>query len=91
MFFLCSSDDRDVPNILPLLEAGFNRTFTETTNLARCTNELLTLQYGEVSTVRRLQAAHALFTALEYSNDSIEILNDQFKIIVRLQSSFMHK
>ena len=41
----------------------------------------MTLEYGEVSTVRRLQAAHVLFTALEYSNDPIEILNDQFKIL----------
>lgn len=76
-----SYDDREVPNILPLLKTGFNRIFSETTNLNRCINELLTLEYGEVSTVRRLQAAHVLFTALEYSNDPIEILNDQFKIL----------
>lgn len=42
----------------------------------------MTLEYGEVSNVRRLQAAHALFTALEYTNDPIEIMNDQFKILV---------
>jgi PAS domain-containing protein len=36
-----------------------------------------------VATVRRLQAAHALFTALEYTNDPIEILNDQFKLLVK--------
>ncbi len=98
-----NSEDRDIPNILPLLKTGFNRVnifilglnrvnfllnemifkiFSETTNLNRCINELLTLEYGEVTTVRRLQAAHVLFTALEYSNDPIEILNDQFKIMV---------
>ena len=40
------------------------------------------LEYGEVSNVRRLQAAHVLFTALEYTSDPIEIMNDQFKVLV---------
>ena len=62
-----------MPIVLPLLKIGFNKTFAETTNLSRCVNELVTLEYGEVSNVKRLQAAHVLFTALEYSNDSIEI------------------
>ena len=74
-------DDKDLPIILPLLKVGFNRAFYETTSLNRCINELLTLEYGEVSTVRRLQAAHALFTALEYTNDPIEIMNEQLKIL----------
>lgn len=82
MCIFCS-DDRDVPNVLPLLKIGFNKTFAETTNLNRCINELVTLEYGEVSNVKRLQAAHVLFTALEYSGDSIEILNSQFNVLVR--------
>ncbi len=45
-------------------------------------NELLTLEYGEVSNVKRLQAAHALFTALEYTSDPVEIMNDEFKLLV---------
>jgi hypothetical protein len=40
------------------------------------------LEYGEVANFKRLQAAHALFTALEYTNDPIEIMNDQFKLLV---------
>ena len=67
---------------MPFLKAGFNKTFSETTNLNKCINEILTLEYGEVSTVRRLQAAHALFTALEFTADPIEIMNEQFKILV---------
>ena len=43
------------------------------------------LKYGEVSMVKRLQAAHVLFTALEYSNDPIEILNEELKLLVRLR------
>lgn len=76
------SEDRDVPSILPLLNQGFNKIFTETTNLNRCINELLTLEFGEVANVKRLQAAHVLFTALEYANDSIEILNSHFNLLV---------
>lgn len=56
--------------------------FAETTNLKRCINELLTLEYGEIASFRRLQAAHALFTALEFTNDPIEIMNDQFRLLV---------
>jgi len=74
-------EDRDVPSILPLLNQGFNKIFTETTNLNRCINELLTLEFGEVANVKRLQAAHVLFTALEYANDSIEILNSHFNLL----------
>lgn len=40
------------------------------------------LKYGEVSTVKRLQASHVLFTALEYANDPIEILNEELKLLV---------
>ena len=42
----------------------------------------MTLEYGEIQSVKRLQAAHVLFTALEFSSDSIEIMNDQFKLLV---------
>lgn len=79
------SDDKNTPSVLPLLKLGFSRTFAETTSLNRCINELLNLENGEVSSVRRLQAAHALFTALEYTNDPIEITNDQFKLVVSLK------
>lgn len=41
------------------------------------------LKYGEVTTVKRLQAAHVLFTALEYTNDPIEILNEDLKLLVK--------
>ncbi|CAF0871306.1 unnamed protein product [Brachionus calyciflorus] len=74
-------EDRDLPSVLPLLRMGFNKTCIETTNLNRYVNELLTLEYGEVSTVKRLQAAHALFTALEYTSDPIEIMNEQFQLL----------
>ena len=77
-----NSYSKKVRNLF-LIKVSSNKTFPETTNLNRCLNELLTLEYGEVSNVRRLQAAHVLFTALEYTNDSIEIMNDQFKIVVR--------
>ena len=51
----------------------------------------MTLEYGEVSNVRRLQAAHALFTALEYTNDPIEIMNDQFKLLVIIYKFFVSR
>ncbi len=49
--------------------------------MTRCTNELLTLEYGECRNVKRLQAAHVIFTALEFSSDSVEIMNEQFKLL----------
>ena len=75
-------DDKNIPSVLPYLKAGFNKTFSETTNQTRIINELLTLEYGEVANIQRLQAAHALFTALEYTNDPVEIMNDSFKLLV---------
>lgn len=42
------------------------------------------LKYGEVSTVKRLQAAHVLFTALEYTSDPVEILNEELKLLVKI-------
>jgi len=66
---------------LPFLKLGFNDVFKETTNLAKCKNALLTLEYGQVAMQRRLQAAHVLFTALEFTSDAIEIMNEQFKLL----------
>lgn len=57
---------------------------SETTNLIKYKNELLTLEFGEVSNVKRLQAAHTLFTALEYTSDPIEIMNEHFQLLVKL-------
>lgn len=66
---------------MPFLKLGFNQVFKETTNLNKCNNELLTLEYGLVAMQRRLQAAHVLFTALEFTSDAIEIMNEQFKLL----------
>ena len=68
--------------MLPYLKNGFNKIFSETLNQNRIINELLTLEYGEVANMQRLQAAHALFAALEYTNDPVEIMNDNFKLLV---------
>ena len=76
-------DDKNIPSVLPYLKNGFNKIFSETVNQNRIINELLTLEYGEVANMQRLQAAHALFTALEYTNDPVEIMNDNFKLLVR--------
>lgn len=62
---------------------AFLKAVCETTNLMKYKNELLTLEYGEVSTVKRLQAAHTLFTALEYTSDPIEIMNEKYQLLVR--------
>jgi PAS domain S-box-containing protein len=74
-------DERDVQSVLPFLKIGFNQVFKETTNLTKCNNELLTLEYGLVAMQRRLQAAHVLFTALEFTSDAVEIMNEQFKLL----------
>ncbi|RNA41368.1 high affinity cAMP-specific and IBMX-insensitive 3 -5 -cyclic phosphodiesterase 8A isoform X1 [Brachionus plicatilis] len=74
-------EDREVPCVLPFLKMGFNKAIAETTNLMRYKNDLLTLEHGEVSSVKRLQAAHTLFTALEYTSDPIEIMNEKFQLL----------
>jgi PAS domain-containing protein len=71
------------------LKNGFNKIFSETLNQNRIINELLTLEYGEVANMQRLQAAHALFAALEYTNDPVEIMNDNFKLLVIILSLFL--
>jgi hypothetical protein len=47
-------------------------------------NELVTLEYGEVTSMHRLKASYSLFTALEYTSDPIEILNNDFKVLVSI-------
>ena len=58
----------------------------EISNCNEFINELVTLENGEVANMQRLKAAYALFTALEYSTDPVEILNEHFKLLVRLNS-----
>lgn len=71
----CQSD-KEEPSLLPMLKAGFQRRFVETTNVGACVNELHQLTYCEVRNQRKLRACAALVTALDSVSDAVEITND---------------
>ncbi|XP_078621507.1 high affinity cAMP-specific and IBMX-insensitive 3',5'-cyclic phosphodiesterase 8B-like isoform X9 [Branchiostoma floridae x Branchiostoma japonicum] len=76
-----SPNEKEEPSILPLLNAGFNRRYTESTNLGACMNELLMLDHCEVRARNKLKACHALFTAIENVSEAIEICNQDHQLM----------
>uniref|UniRef100_A0A3B1JXH7 Phosphodiesterase n=1 Tax=Astyanax mexicanus TaxID=7994 RepID=A0A3B1JXH7_ASTMX len=68
--------DREEATVMPLLSAGFNRRYVENSNMMACYNELIQLHHGEIRSQIKLRACNAIFTALEQSQDAIEISNE---------------
>ncbi|XP_013855472.1 high affinity cAMP-specific and IBMX-insensitive 3',5'-cyclic phosphodiesterase 8A, partial [Austrofundulus limnaeus] len=68
--------DREEASVMPLINAGFNRRYVENANVMACYNELLQLEHGEVRAHFKLRACNAIFTALEQSQDAIEITSE---------------
>lgn len=71
--------EKDEPCIIPLLKAGFNKRYVENCNVGSCSNELLSLD-ADVHMRYKLSASMALFTALEYASDAVEIVNADHEI-----------
>ncbi|PWA19040.1 hypothetical protein CCH79_00004926, partial [Gambusia affinis] len=68
--------DREEASVMPLINAGFNRRYVENVHLMACYNELRQLEHGEVRAQFKLRASNAIFTALEQSQDAIEITSE---------------
>ncbi|XP_036820304.1 high affinity cAMP-specific and IBMX-insensitive 3',5'-cyclic phosphodiesterase 8A isoform X2 [Oncorhynchus mykiss] len=68
--------DREEASVMPLIKSGFNRRYVENANMMACYNELLQLERGEVLAQFKLRACNAIFTALEQSQEAIEITNE---------------
>ncbi|KFP38490.1 High affinity cAMP-specific and IBMX-insensitive 3',5'-cyclic phosphodiesterase 8A, partial [Chlamydotis macqueenii] len=68
--------DREESSILPLISAGFTRRYVENSNFMACYNELIQLAFGEVRAQFKLRACNSLFTALEKSQEAIEITSE---------------
>uniref|UniRef100_A0AAQ5XK05 Phosphodiesterase n=1 Tax=Amphiprion ocellaris TaxID=80972 RepID=A0AAQ5XK05_AMPOC len=79
--------DREEASVMPLINAGFNRRYVENANMMACYNELLQLEHGEVRAQFKLRAGNAIFTALEQSQEAIEITSEDQVIQVDIQSS----
>uniref|UniRef100_A0AAQ5XEF6 Phosphodiesterase n=1 Tax=Amphiprion ocellaris TaxID=80972 RepID=A0AAQ5XEF6_AMPOC len=73
---LCFTPDREEASVMPLINAGFNRRYVENANMMACYNELLQLEHGEVRAQFKLRAGNAIFTALEQSQEAIEITSE---------------
>ncbi|XP_008060280.1 high affinity cAMP-specific and IBMX-insensitive 3',5'-cyclic phosphodiesterase 8A [Carlito syrichta] len=63
-------------SVMPFIAAGFTRRYVENPNIMACYNELLQLEFGEVRSQLKLRACHSIFTALEKSQDAIEITSE---------------
>ncbi|XP_072201741.1 high affinity cAMP-specific and IBMX-insensitive 3',5'-cyclic phosphodiesterase 8A isoform X2 [Excalfactoria chinensis] len=72
--------DREESSILPLISAGFTRRYVENSNIMACYNELIQLEFGEVRAQFKLRACNSLFTALEKSQEAIEITSEDHVI-----------
>ncbi|XP_074862391.1 high affinity cAMP-specific and IBMX-insensitive 3',5'-cyclic phosphodiesterase 8A isoform X2 [Carettochelys insculpta] len=72
--------DREESSVLPLIAAGFTRRYVENSNIMACYNELIQLEFGEVRTQFKLRACNSIFTALEKSQEAIEITSEDHVI-----------
>ncbi|CAO2614008.1 High affinity cAMP-specific and IBMX-insensitive 3',5'-cyclic phosphodiesterase 8A [Lemmus lemmus] len=68
--------DKEEMSLMPFIAAGFTRRYIENPNLMACYNELLQLAFGEVRSQLKLRACNAVFTALEKSQEAIEITSE---------------
>ncbi|XP_058667748.1 high affinity cAMP-specific and IBMX-insensitive 3',5'-cyclic phosphodiesterase 8A isoform X2 [Ammospiza caudacuta] len=72
--------DREESSILPLISAGFTRRYVENSSRMACYNELIQLEFGQVQAQFKLRACNSLFTALEKSQEAIEITSEDHVI-----------
>ncbi|XP_055133349.1 high affinity cAMP-specific and IBMX-insensitive 3',5'-cyclic phosphodiesterase 8A isoform X2 [Symphalangus syndactylus] len=82
--------DRDELSVMPFIAAGFTRRYVENPNIMACYNELLQLEFGEVRSQLKLRACNSVFTALENSEDAIEITSED-RIIQEWQGIYYAK
>ncbi|XP_032955970.1 high affinity cAMP-specific and IBMX-insensitive 3',5'-cyclic phosphodiesterase 8A isoform X3 [Rhinolophus ferrumequinum] len=68
--------DREESSVMALIAAGFTRRYMENPSLMACYNELLQLEHGEVRSQLKLRACNSIFTALEKSQEAIEIISE---------------
>ncbi|XP_036590804.1 high affinity cAMP-specific and IBMX-insensitive 3',5'-cyclic phosphodiesterase 8A isoform X2 [Trichosurus vulpecula] len=68
--------EREEASIMPLIAAGFTRRYIENSNIMACYNELIQLEYGEVRSQLKLRACNSIFTALEKSQEAVEIKSE---------------
>ncbi|KAL1765468.1 high affinity cAMP-specific and IBMX-insensitive 3 3' [Sigmodon hispidus] len=68
--------DKEEVSLMPFIAAGFTRRYIENPNVMACYNELLQLAFGEVRSQLKLRACNSVFTALEKSQEAIEITSE---------------
>uniref|UniRef100_A0A4W3JRN2 Phosphodiesterase n=1 Tax=Callorhinchus milii TaxID=7868 RepID=A0A4W3JRN2_CALMI len=68
--------DQEESSVMPLMAAGFTRRYIENPSIIACYNELLQLEFGEVRAQFKLRACNSIFTALEQSQELIEITSE---------------
>uniref|UniRef100_A0A8C3RSN1 Phosphodiesterase n=1 Tax=Chelydra serpentina TaxID=8475 RepID=A0A8C3RSN1_CHESE len=59
---------------------GVVRRYVENSNIMACYNELIQLEFGEVRAQFKLRACNSIFTALEKSQEAIEITSEDHVI-----------
>uniref|UniRef100_UPI00398F6CF6 high affinity cAMP-specific and IBMX-insensitive 3',5'-cyclic phosphodiesterase 8A n=1 Tax=Pristiophorus japonicus TaxID=55135 RepID=UPI00398F6CF6 len=69
-------ENQEESSVMPMIVAGFTRWYLENPSIVACYNELIQLEFGEVRAQFKLRACNAIFTALEQSQESIEITSE---------------
>ncbi|XP_037689055.1 high affinity cAMP-specific and IBMX-insensitive 3',5'-cyclic phosphodiesterase 8A isoform X3 [Choloepus didactylus] len=72
--------DKEESSVMPLIAAGFTRRYIENPSIMACYNELIQLEFGEVRSQLKLRACNSIFTALEKSQEAIEITSEDHVI-----------
>ncbi|XP_028017744.2 high affinity cAMP-specific and IBMX-insensitive 3',5'-cyclic phosphodiesterase 8A isoform X5 [Balaenoptera acutorostrata] len=67
---------REESSVMSLIEAGFTRRYVENPSTMACYNELLQMEFGLVRPQLKLRACNSMFTALEKSQEAIEITSE---------------
>ncbi|XP_007470108.1 PREDICTED: high affinity cAMP-specific and IBMX-insensitive 3',5'-cyclic phosphodiesterase 8A-like isoform X2 [Lipotes vexillifer] len=67
---------REESSVMSLIEAGFTRRYVENPSAMACYNELLQMEFGLVRPQLKLRACNSMFTALEKSQEAIEITSE---------------
>lgn len=72
--------DKEDASVISFLKYGFNRWFVETYNLGICLNEIIQILHSDISSLIKLQATQALFTALDNCRDGVIVTSSDHDI-----------
>ncbi|KAG7161259.1 High affinity cAMP-specific and IBMX-insensitive 3',5'-cyclic phosphodiesterase 8B-like [Homarus americanus] len=72
--------DRENATVGPMLKNGYNRIVTEVSTVGGVLNDLIQIEYSELSSQSQLRAMQAVFSALDSCKEVVHITDTQHRI-----------